>query len=105
MAATSWPPAACFSTNPAAPTLTVIKHVQGGGASAGRWSLHVQNESGAEVVNSPQAGSESGTTYTLSGGTYAVSETGESFAYITAPAVGNGCGRVKDRDHCAARGH
>ena len=59
--------------------LTVIKHVinnDGGTAVAGDWSLHVK--SGAnEVSGSPQAGAESpGTSYTLTGGTYTVSETG-----------------------------
>src|SRR4051794_6283681 len=68
-------------TEPPAPTLTVVKHVVGGDASAARWSLHVKNAAGAEVANSPQAGSETGTTYTLSGGTFTVSETGDIPGY------------------------
>ena len=62
-------------------TLTVIKHVVGGSASAGRWSLHVRDASGAEVASSPQPGSETGTTYTLPAGTYTLSETGDLSGY------------------------
>ena len=64
-------------------TLTVIKQVvndNGGTATADQWSIHVK--SGAnEVSGSPQAGSETGTSYTLTGGTYAVSETGGPSGY------------------------
>ena len=64
-------------------TLTVIKHVvtdNGGTATADQWSIHVK--SGAnEVSGSPQAGSESGTSYTLTGGSYTVSETGGPSGY------------------------
>jgi hypothetical protein len=64
-------------------TLTVIKHVvndNGGTATAGDWSIHVKSGS-SEVTGSPQAGSESGTSYTLNGGTYNVSETGGPSGY------------------------
>ncbi len=65
-------------------TLTVIKHVinnDGGSASASNWSIHVQ-QSGSEVTGSPQAGAESpGTSYTLPGGSYTVSETGTPTTY------------------------
>jgi hypothetical protein len=64
-------------------TLTVIKHVvnnDGGTATAGNWSLHVKQGS-SEVTGSPQAGSESGTSYTLPGGTYDVTETGAPSGY------------------------
>ena len=64
-------------------TLIVKKHVvndNGGTATAGNWSLHVK--SGAnEVSGSPQAGSESGTSYTLNAGTYTASETGGPSGY------------------------
>ena len=59
-------------------TLIVNKHVindNGGTATAGDWSIHVKRGDN-EVTGSPQAGSESGTPYTLEGGTYTVSETG-----------------------------
>ena len=64
-------------------TLTVIKHVindDGGDATAGDWSLHVQS-GGNDVAGSPKAGSEQGDTYTLGKGTYAVSETGGPSGY------------------------
>jgi hypothetical protein len=64
-------------------TLTVIKHVvndNGGAATASQWSLHVKSGS-SEVSNSPQAGSESGTSYTLLGGSYTVSESGGPSGY------------------------
>jgi Prealbumin-like fold domain len=64
-------------------TLVVKKHVvndNGGGAIAGNWSIHVK--SGAnEVPNSPQVGSETGTSYTLNAGSYNVSETGGPSGY------------------------
>jgi hypothetical protein len=64
-------------------TLTVIKHVvndNGGSATADQWSIHVKSGA-SEVSGSPQPGSESGTSYTLTGGTYNVSETGGPSAY------------------------
>jgi uncharacterized protein involved in tellurium resistance len=86
--ATGIPPggtATCTITNDdQAATLKVIKHVvndDGGSATAGNWSIHVK--SGAnEVSGSPQPGAEApGTSYTLSAGTYAVSETGAPSGY------------------------
>jgi hypothetical protein len=66
----------CTGVSAPPPTLKVIEHVVGGSAGAGQWSLHVQNAAGSDVVGSPQAGSETGTTYTLSDGSFTVSETG-----------------------------
>ncbi|HEY5563188.1 MAG TPA: ice-binding family protein [Clostridiaceae bacterium] len=58
-------------------TLHVIKHVindNGGKSIAANFNLHVKT-SGSDVVESPAPGAESpGTTYTLSPGTYIVSE-------------------------------
>ena len=56
--------------------LVVVKHVvndDGGTAQPGDFSLHVET-GGVDVSGSPQAGSETGTTYSLAPGTYAVSE-------------------------------
>jgi hypothetical protein len=64
-------------------TLKVIKHVvneNGGSASAGDWSLHVKSGT-SEVSGSPQPGSETGSTYSLVGGAYNVSETGGLSGY------------------------
>jgi hypothetical protein len=64
-------------------TLTVIKHVvndNGGTATASQWSIHVKSGA-SEVAGSPQNGDESGTSYTLTGGTYDVSETGGPSGY------------------------
>lgn len=65
-------------------TLKVIKHVvndNGGTQTADKWSIHVKNGAN-EVTGSPQAGAESpGTSYTLNGGTYTVSETGAPSGY------------------------
>ncbi len=70
--------------------LVVVKHVvndDGGTAQASDFSLHVQ--SGAvDVSGSPQAGSETGTTYSLAPGSYDVSE--DAFAGYDA-AFGGGC--------------
>src|SRR5262249_18499423 len=67
----------CTITNDDQPTsLTVFKHVinnNGGTKSAGDFSLHVKS-GGTDVTGSPQAGSESGTVYSLNAGTYVVSE-------------------------------
>lgn len=63
--------------------LKVVKHVindDGGIAMAKDWSLHVK-QNGQEVTDSPQAGSENGTVYTLTPGTYTVSETGTTTGY------------------------
>jgi len=69
----------CTYTNTAKKaTLIVKKHVindDGGSAAASAWSLHVKS-GGSEVATSPQAGSESGTSYSVDAGTYTVSETG-----------------------------
>ena len=74
-------------------TLTVIKHVindNGGTAVASAWSIHVKSGSN-EVTGSPQAGSETGTTYTpLPAGTYAVSETGGPSGY-SGPTFSGDC--------------
>ncbi|MFL5679572.1 MAG: hypothetical protein ACJ77B_03140, partial [Chloroflexota bacterium] len=72
-------------------TLTVIKHVvnnDGGLASASDWSLHVKSGT-TEVGSSPQAGSETGTSYTLPAGSYDVSETGGPGGYTAAGFSGD----------------
>jgi hypothetical protein len=75
---------ASFSTipAPAAAVLTVIKTVSGGMATSSDFSIHVKN-GGNEVTGSPQLGSSTGTPYTLSAGTYAVSESGGPANYIS----------------------
>ena len=65
-----------ITNNDVAPTLKVIKSVNnthGGGKGESDFSLHVKS-SGTDVSGSPQAGSATGTTYTLSAGSYVVSE-------------------------------
>ncbi|OGY18605.1 MAG: hypothetical protein A2900_02890 [Candidatus Chisholmbacteria bacterium RIFCSPLOWO2_01_FULL_50_28] len=57
-------------------TLRVIKSVvndDGGQTSSSAFTLHVKS-GGVDISGSPQAGSSTGTVYTLTGGTYAVSE-------------------------------
>jgi hypothetical protein len=64
-------------------TLTIIKQVvtdNGGTATANQWSIHVKSGVN-EVSGSPQPGSGTGTSYTLIGGTYNVSETGGPSGY------------------------
>lgn len=64
-------------------TLTVIKTVvnnNGGTATSDLWSIHVTS-SGSEVAGSPQPGSAIGTSYTLTQGTYNVSESGGPSGY------------------------
>lgn len=66
-----------YTNHQQAGTLTVIKHVvndNGGTAVASDFSLHVKNGSNADVTNSPQPGSETGTNYSLTQGSYKVSE-------------------------------
>ncbi len=63
--------------------LHVVKHVidnNGGAATAANFQMHVKN-GGVDVTNSPAVGSETGTDYTLVGGSYAVSETGGPSGY------------------------
>ena len=83
-------------------TLTVIKHVvndNGGTATAGSWSLHVKLGPN-EVTGSPQAGAKSpGTSYTLAGGDYTVSETGGPSGYTFSGFSGD-C----DFERCCHRG-
>lgn len=58
-------------------TLTVLKHVVGSETPASNFSIHVKTSDGetlTDVSGSPQPGSESGTAYVLSSGTYTVSE-------------------------------
>ncbi len=72
-----------LTNNDIAPTVKVIKHVindNGGTALASAWSIHLK--SGAnEVTGSPQAGSETGTTYTVNAGSFTASETGGPSGY------------------------
>jgi Prealbumin-like fold domain len=77
----------CTITNDdVAPTLTVIKHVvndNGGSSTAGQFSMHVRH-SGSDVSGkSPFAGDESGTSRTLSAGSFNVSETGGPSGYAS----------------------
>ena len=64
-----------ITNNDIAPTVKVVKHVvtdNGGTATASDWSLHLKNGAN-EAGASPQNGSESGTTYTVSAGAFKVS--------------------------------
>lgn len=80
----------CTFTNTLLPTLKVIKSVtndNGGNATSSSFTIHVKS-SGVDVNGSPQAGSSTGTVYTLNPGTYSVSEDdptsiGYSFTGIT----------------------
>ncbi len=68
---------------PTTGTLKVIKRVVGGNNVPGDFSIHVKGgEGNTDVLNSPQPGSETGTDYMLTAGSYNVSETGPS-GYIT----------------------
>jgi hypothetical protein len=85
----------CTVTNtfqaPTTGTLKVVKHVVntgGGTASAGDWQLHVTT-GGVDVTGSPAAGSETGTSYTLSTGAFSVSENGGP------SGARRGCGRPR----------
>jgi uncharacterized repeat protein (TIGR01451 family) len=72
-----------ITNNDIAPKVKVVKHVvndNGGAAVASNWSLHLKNGAN-EVTGSPQAGSETGDTYTVSAGSYSVSETGGPSGY------------------------
>ncbi len=75
-------------------SLTVKKHVvnsYGGTAAASAFSLHVKSGT-TDVTNSPHAGSETGTLYSLAPGSYVVSEdtppTGYTQTSITCGATG-----------------
>ena len=79
-------------------TLTVIKHVinnNGGGATAGQWTMHIK-QSGTDVSGkSPFAGAESpGVTKTLTAGSYNVSESDGPSGYTQTGIAGD----------CAANG-
>ena len=72
--------------------LTVIKHVvndNGGTATASDFTVHV-TQSGTDVAGSPAAGSETGTLYTLTTGTYVVSENTPLSGYTQTSIVCNG---------------
>ncbi len=78
----------CTITNtqsaPPAGTLTVIKHVittTGATKTAADFTVHVKLN-GTDVTGSPQAGSETGTAYTLNPGTYTVSEDTPPAGYV-----------------------
>ena len=68
----------CTFVNKRLPTLTVKKHVvndNGGEALASAWKIYVKSDvTGLNEPGSPKAGSETGDKYTLSPGTYTVSE-------------------------------
>jgi uncharacterized repeat protein (TIGR01451 family) len=68
----------CVMPSPPQPdtgTLVVQKIVSGGNAVASDFSLHVMSSS-TDVSGSPQPGSGTGTSYTLTAGTYTISESG-----------------------------
>lgn len=70
-------------------TLTVIKHVVGGTATAAAdFSMHVKttDQANVDVTGSPQPGSETGTVYHLGFGTYAVTESGGPAGYTLSPS-------------------
>lgn len=72
-------------------TVTVIKHVMndnGGNAEASAFNLHVMS-SGIDVTNSPAAGSETGTSYSLQPGSYTVSEDTPLAGYAQTGITGN----------------
>ena len=72
-------------------TLTVIKHVindNGGTKAAADFTLHVKSGT-TDVSNSPAAGSESGVSYTLSGGSYTVSENTPPSGYTQTGITGD----------------
>ncbi len=81
----------CTVTNSDQPaTLTVKKHVvndNSGTKTAGDFSVHVKS-GGSDVAGSPASGSETGVTYTLPAGAYAVSEA-DLFGY--AQSFGGDC--------------
>jgi CSLREA domain-containing protein len=63
-----------ITLNDIAPKLTVVNTVvnnSGGSAASNQFSVHVTSR-GAEVTGSPQAGSTTGTPYTLAAGSYSV---------------------------------
>lgn len=68
------------------PTLKVIKIVSGGTATPNQFSIHVKNNN-VDVAGSPQPGDTTGTTYTLSAGTFVVSE--DSFSGYTGAITGD----------------
>jgi hypothetical protein len=78
-------------TSIAPATLSVFKHVVNSygihNATASNFTVHVKRN-GAEVSGSPQVGSESGTQYLVSGGTYAISENADP-SYT--PSFSGGC--------------
>jgi large repetitive protein len=82
---TSWRPA------PTTGTLIVIKHVvnnNGGTKTAADFSIHVKS-SGTDVSGSPAFGAEGGSTYTLTPGSYVVSEDAPPFGYAQVGFSGN----------------
>lgn len=77
----------CTITNRKDPKITVVKMVvndSGGTATSSNFLIHVHDMSGTttvDVAGSPQAGSATGTTYTVMPGTYHVAETGGPSGY------------------------
>ncbi len=78
-------------------TLKVSKLVVGGTATSSDFSIHVKTvgEVSEDVVGSPQPGSVTGTSYTLTAGRYAVSESGpEGYATTFSESCAEGSTRV-----------
>ena len=73
---------------PSPGSLTVIKDVVGGTATSSDFSIDVKSGS-TNVSGSPQPGSATGTLYTLAGGSYTVSETGNLDNYTA--SYSNSC--------------
>ena len=72
-------------------TLTVIKHVvndNGGTKTASDFTMHVKSGT-TDVTGSPAAGSETGTSYTLNGGSYNVSENTPPTGYTQTSITGD----------------
>ena len=90
----------CTITNDdVAPKLTLKKHVvnnDGGTSAASDWSMHVKGgDPIADVAGSPADGTETGTTYTLKAGDYAVSETDGPSGY-TQTGISGACDESGD---------
>jgi len=81
----------CSTTPPTTGTLTVFKNVVGGQATSSDFSLHVKTsgEGSHDVDGSPQPGDINGTSYTLAGASYTVSESGGPKNYLT--SFGGAC--------------
>ncbi len=72
-----------ITNNDVAPTVKVVKLVindNGGSAVSANWQLHLKT-AGSDVTGSPKSGKVAGDTYTVSAGSFAVSETNGPSGY------------------------